>query len=99
MEAQADFKEFLRLLNKNEVKYLLVGGYALAMHGSPRNTGDLDIWIQSGSKNAERLLIALDDFGFGSMGLKVEDFTTSGKPRPAVSSYFFTPFRRAVDRI
>jgi hypothetical protein len=40
-----DFKEFLKLLNSNDVKYLVVGGYAVNYHGFPRATADLDIWI------------------------------------------------------
>ncbi|HXG93167.1 MAG TPA: hypothetical protein VNN73_12505 [Blastocatellia bacterium] len=68
------FKEFIQSLNDNEVGYLVVGGYAVALHGYPRYTKDIDIWIESSEENAARLLKALDQFGFGSVGLKVEDF-------------------------
>ena len=48
-----DFKEFIKLLSKNKVKYLIVGGYAVAFHGHPRYTKDLDIWILMEKTNAE----------------------------------------------
>lgn len=69
-----DFKEFIELLNKNEVRYLIVGGYAVAFHGHPRYTKDFDVWIESTPKNAERILKALELFGFGSLGLAKKDF-------------------------
>ena len=47
MEIDKDFKEFLQLLNQNKVEYLVVDGYAVAFHGYPRYTGDLDIWISN----------------------------------------------------
>ncbi len=50
-----NFKEFILLLNKNRVKYLIVGGYAVALHGHPRYTKDLDIWIYVDTDNADRL--------------------------------------------
>jgi hypothetical protein len=69
-----DFKEFIELLGSAGVEYLIVGGYALAAHGHPRYTGDLDIWIRATPANIDRLLQALSRFGFGSLGLKREDF-------------------------
>ena len=69
-----DFKEFIQLLNKNSVKYLIVGGYAVALHGHPRYTKDLDIWIYANTDNAERLIITLNEFGFTSLDLKSSDF-------------------------
>lgn len=75
MILEPDFLEFIELLNKHEVEYLVVGAHALAFFGRPRNTGDLDIWINSSPCNAVKLLDVLDDFGFGSLGLKTEDFT------------------------
>jgi predicted nucleotidyltransferase len=62
------------LLDAKGVEYLLVGGYALAAHGHPRYTGDIDFWVQSTEPNLLRLLDALRDFGFGSLGLAVSDF-------------------------
>ena len=69
-----DFKEFIQSLNANSVRYLLVGGYALAAHGHPRYTKDLDIWIDRDPANATNLVLALGQFGFGSLGLTVDDF-------------------------
>ena len=74
MEVQKDFKEFLALLNEHEVEFIIVGGYALAFHGAPRFTGDIDVFIKSDKDNAERILIALDEFGFGSLDIATEDF-------------------------
>jgi len=75
----SDFKEFAALLNSNGVEYLVVGGYALAAYGHPRYTGDLDFWIGTDEANAMRVLSALDQFGFGSLGLAREDFTAPNK--------------------
>jgi len=61
-----DFKEFLKLLNSNEVEYLLIGGYAVGYYGYPRPTGDMDIWIGTQRENAKRLVVALEEFGFAS---------------------------------
>lgn len=69
-----DFKEFIQLLNANQVKYLVIGGYAVAIHGHPRYTKDIDIWIEMSSENAQKLMIVLTEFGFGSLGLNAEDF-------------------------
>jgi hypothetical protein len=75
MELDRDFKEFLACLVAHNVRFLVVGGYAVAVHGHPRYTGDLDIWIWTGSENADDLLSALADFGFASVGLTSADFT------------------------
>lgn len=69
-----DFKEFIKSLNDNDVRYLVVGGYAVAFHGHPRYTKDIDIWIEMSRENATSLMRALDEFGFGLIGLKAEDF-------------------------
>ena len=69
-----DYKEFIRLLNDNRVRYLVIGGYAVAFHGHPRYTKDLDIWIESVPENAARLVLVLEKFGFGSLELKTKDF-------------------------
>ena len=71
-----DFKELLQSLNANSVRYLVVGGYAVAFHGYPRYTKDLDVWIELDKSNAERVVAALEQFGFGSLGLKADDFMT-----------------------
>ena len=59
-----DFKDFLKLLNENSVEYLLVGGYAVAFHGFPRTTLDMDIWIANSSENAEKMISVMRAFGF-----------------------------------
>ena len=69
-----DFNEFAELLNAGGVDYLVVGGYALAAHGHPRYTGDIDFWVRSEPANLARLLDALKKFGFASLGLGIEDF-------------------------
>ena len=69
-----DFKEFIQSLNDNQVRYLVVGGYAVALHGYPRYTKDMDIWIELAPANASRMVRALEQFGFGALGLKEQDY-------------------------
>ena len=69
-----DLREFIQTLNAHAVRYLVVGGYAVAFHGEPRYTKDLDVWIELNPDNAARLVKALDAFGFGSLNLRAEDF-------------------------
>jgi len=69
-----DFKEFIQLLNEHSVRYLVVGGYAVALHGHPRNTKDLDISLWLDGENARRVVDTLKDFGFGSLAISREDF-------------------------
>jgi phage replication-related protein YjqB (UPF0714/DUF867 family) len=64
MVLNPDFKEFLQSLNDNQVRYLVTGGHAVAFHGYPRYTKDLDIWIEQDRDNARRLVTALGQFGF-----------------------------------
>ena len=73
MVLDKDFREFIQLLNENKVKYLVIGGYAVAFHGYPRYTKDLDFWIWANPDNADRLLKTIKDFGLGSMNLSKED--------------------------
>ncbi|HFQ94348.1 MAG TPA: hypothetical protein ENK32_10085 [Anaerolineae bacterium] len=73
-----DFKEFVQSLNDNDVRYLIVGGYAVAFHGHPRYTKDMDIWIWLDPKNAENIIKALEQFGFSSLGLTSDDFLEPG---------------------
>jgi hypothetical protein len=75
----SDFKEFAGLFHSAQVEYLIVGGYALAAFGHPRYTGDLDFWIGTSPKNAERVLAALKQFGFASMGITLDDLTASNR--------------------
>ena len=79
MEVQEDFREFLELLNKHKVQFIIVGGYALAFHGAPRYTGDIDVFVKPDNANAKRIINALDDFGFGSLDLNISDFTDQNK--------------------
>ncbi len=69
-----DFKEFIESLNANRVRYLVVGGYAVALHGYPRYTKDLDVWIEPTAQNAQNVLNALTEFGFGSLDINTGDF-------------------------
>ncbi len=73
-----DFKQFIELLNKNRVKYLVVGGYALAFHGFPRYTKDIDFWVWVNEENAKNILNTLKEFGFSSLDLKTDDFLSPG---------------------
>jgi hypothetical protein len=79
MEVQPDFRDLLALLNAHEVEYLIVGGYALAFHGAPRFTGDIDVYVRPSPKNAERILNALTEFGFQFSNMNLEDFQTPDK--------------------
>lgn len=74
-----DFKEFLRLLNSNQVEYLLIGGYAVGYHGYPRATADLDIWIAMHPQNGDRLVKVLQEFGFDLPELTPELFQSEDK--------------------
>ena len=79
MEIQPDFKDLLGLFNVHKVEYIIVGGYALAYHGAPRYTGDIDIYVKPDPQNAGQIMKALAEFGFSSVGLTVEDFENPDK--------------------
>jgi hypothetical protein len=74
----SDFRDLIAALNTRAVEFVIIGAFALAFHGRPRATGDLDVWIRPTPENAKRLLYALKDFGFGSVGLSEAD-VLSGK--------------------
>jgi hypothetical protein len=74
MEVQPDFKELLALFNEHKIEYIIVGAYALAFHGAPRFTGDMDVYVRPTAENAARIVKALAAFGFGSLGLQEQDF-------------------------
>jgi|SRR5579872_3430536 len=74
MNFEKDFVDFIEFLNIHQVEYMVVGAHALAFHGRPRHTGDLDIWIKPSFENAGKMVNVLRDFGFGSLGLTKEDF-------------------------
>jgi predicted nucleotidyltransferase len=73
-----DLREFAASLAGRDVRYVVVGGYAVAYHGYPRYTGDIDFLVEASEENAARLVEALGDFGFGSLGLTVADFVSEG---------------------
>ncbi len=79
MEPNKDFKELVELFSANEVEFVIVGGYALAFHGAPRFTGDLDLYVRPTPKNADRILKALDQFGFASLGIMESDLLTEDR--------------------
>ncbi len=72
MLINSDLREFIELLNLKEVDYVIVGAFAVAWHGYPRYTADLDILIRPDTLNAERILAVLAQFGFGSLGVLLE---------------------------
>lgn len=74
IQLPTEFSELLRLLNAHEVKYLVVGGYAVAYHGYPRTTGDIDIWVEQSGENATNLVRALKEFGFDVPALEPQLF-------------------------
>ena len=76
MEIHHDFSELFACLIDEKVEFVLVGAYALALHGVPRATGDLDIYVRPTEQNADAVLRALGTFGFDGLDLSREDFTT-----------------------
>ena len=68
------FKKFIELLEENEVKFLVVGGYAVSAHGYPRYTGDLDIFVAIDPDSAAGVVRTFRAFGFGDLGLTESDF-------------------------
>lgn len=69
-----NFREFLKLLIDHDVKFVVVGGYAVGIHGFPRYTGDIDIFVATDAQNASRLERVFEDFGFGQLGISEADF-------------------------
>ncbi|MFW6160408.1 MAG: nucleotidyltransferase [Acidobacteriota bacterium] len=78
MRVEKDYQEFLKLLNKHKVKYCIVGAYAVAFYAKPRYTKDMDILVEAEPSNAKKILKALNEFGFGSLPISEEDFSTPG---------------------
>jgi predicted nucleotidyltransferase len=74
MKLNKDFREFIELLNGHNVKYLVIGGYAVNYHGYPRYTKDIGFWIWLTPENIKRLIDAIKAFGFDSLNLDIEDF-------------------------
>lgn len=73
--AEKDFVEFFASFNKHNVRYCIVGSYAVGFHAAPRYTKDLDIWVEPSPDNSRRIVAALQDFGFGPLALSAEDFS------------------------
>lgn len=76
MKLSPDLREFIALLNSHKVEFLVVGAHALAFHGLPRYTKDVDFFISTDPANAEAITAVIREFGFASTGLKAEDFRT-----------------------
>jgi predicted nucleotidyltransferase len=74
LKLESDFIDFVNLCNKYKVEYLVVGGYAVSIHGYPRSTKDLDVCIKISKENAEKMVQVIKDFGFASLKLTKEDF-------------------------
>ena len=78
MKIEKDYEEFLSLLNKRNVKYCIIGAFAVAFYAKPRYTKDLDIFIESSKENAGKILSVLEEFGFGDLSVSIEDLTSEG---------------------
>jgi hypothetical protein len=74
MQLSKDLREFVELLNSRKIRYLLVGGHAVALHGHPRYTGDVEFLIDTSAENAALMAEAVADFGFAGLGLTEADF-------------------------
>ncbi len=79
MALSSDSRELIALLNSHRVDYLIVGAHSLAFHARPRYTGDLDILVRPTAENAAKIVAALNEFGFGDLGMNASDFTTPGQ--------------------
>jgi len=73
-----DFLDLLRALLAAEARFMIVGAYAVGVHGRPRATKDLDVWVEATAANAPRVMAALREFGAPLMGLTEEDLTQPG---------------------
>jgi predicted nucleotidyltransferase len=78
MPLNKDLREFVELLNSNGVEYLVVGAFAVAFHGFPRYTADLDLLVRPSPENACLVLTALAQFGFGGLDIHATDLQTPG---------------------
>jgi hypothetical protein len=88
MNINRDFADFIRLLNQHGAEYMVVGGYAVGLHGHPRFTGDLDVWINRTEENIDKVLAVVRDFG-GPMAQidrnKLLENATKTNPSPGIS--------------
>ncbi|MEW5758190.1 MAG: hypothetical protein AB1755_01775 [Candidatus Omnitrophota bacterium] len=78
MELEKDFKELLKLFNKNKVRYCVVGAYAVAFYSKPRYSKDIDLLVEPDLENGKKIIKSLREFGFSSLKLKPEDFEREG---------------------
>lgn len=78
MKVEKDYEEFLSLLNKHNVRYCIIGSFAVAFYAKPRYTKDIDILIESSQENAHRILKVLEEFGFGDLDISLGDLTRDG---------------------
>ncbi|HNY77260.1 MAG: hypothetical protein RBS72_02640 [Sedimentisphaerales bacterium] len=74
----SDFKELLASFNRHKIEFIVVGGHALAFHGAPHLTGDIDLFIRPTRENAEGILASLGELGFESLTVSADDFTRLG---------------------
>lgn len=74
-----DFEELFACLNRHGVRAVVIGAHALGFHARPRYTKDIDVFVEPSEANAGRLLAALEEFGFGGIGVELEDFSSPGK--------------------
>lgn len=79
MNVSKDSEELFAYLNAHDVRFLIVGAYAVAFHARPRFTKDIDLLVEPSEENSLRILAALEDFGFGGLGLRSTDFSVSGQ--------------------
>ncbi len=79
MQLNKDLREFIELLNANAVDYVIVGGFAVAWHGYPRFTADIDVLIRPSIGNAESIVKTLRDFGFAGLGISADDLSRPGQ--------------------
>src|SRR5438105_7649870 len=77
MPLSKDLREFLALLNSQKVEYVVIGAFAVAHHGFPRYTADLDLLIRAEEQNVNRLLAAIADFGFAGLTIQAEDLLSA----------------------
>ena len=79
MPLTKDLREFVEYLRSNKVEFLIVGALAVSWHGFPRYSGDIDFFVRPGPENAARLLAALEQFGFGALGIALEDLSSENR--------------------
>jgi hypothetical protein len=89
MVVSRDYEELFGLLNSEKAEYLVVGGHALAFHGAPRYTGDVDIFVSTKPRNAAKVLRAIQKFGFSDLPLEASDFIAPNR----VIQFGYPPWR------